>query len=351
LKPEADLSAVYTKVKALFAADQANRLLYTGNFQIGEFQGFSAALTDNMLRSIRANPNVLYVEANQVVNISQSACIQERTTLWNLDRVSERALDLAGRYFYVDSAGQGTTAYIVDTGIYTDNVEFEGRASWGFAIDNRLIDGNGHGTHVASTVMGRLYGLAKKATAVAVKVLGTDGSGTTAGVIAGVNWVAQNARKPAVANMSLGGGLSTALNQAVTSAVGTGIPFAVAAGNSNQDACSFSPASATNALCVGATDSGDRRSSFSNWGSCVKIFAPGTAITGAWIGGTTAVRTISGTSMASPHVAGAVALIQGVQPTLTPAQIQTALIAAATRNVITDVRNSPNLMLYSRNCN
>jgi len=351
LKPEASLKHFLLEVNQEFVTAQGNSILFSEGFQIGEFQGFSAALTDEMLGKIRHSKDVLFVEANQVVNISQGACVTQNNAIWNLDRVSERQRVLDGRYEYLNTAGEGVTSYIIDTGIYIQNVEFEGRASWGFAVDNSFVDGNGHGTHVAGTVGGRLYGVAKKTTLVAVKVLLSNGSGTTAGVIQGVDWTTRNARKPAVANMSLGGGNSAALVNAVENSIRSGIPYAVAAGNSNANACNFSPANAPNAITVGATTSADARSSFSNWGQCVDIFAPGSTITGPWIGNPNAVNTISGTSMAAPHVAGGCALVQAVEPNLTPAQVQARLTELGTRNVVTDPRNSPNILLYTKNCN
>jgi subtilisin family serine protease len=353
LKPEVNLQSFLLDVNHQFvSATGRNTLLFPEGFSInGEFQGFSASLSDEMLEKIRHNKDVLFIEANQVVNISQGACAVQTNAIWNLNRVAVHQRVLNGRYEYLNTAGQGVNAYIIDTGIYTQNVEFEGRAQWGWAVDNSFVDGNGHGTHVAGTVGGRLYGVAKKTTLVAVKVLLSNGSGTTAGVIQGVNWVTSNARKPAVANMSLGGGNSAALVNAVEASIRAGIPYAVAAGNSNANACNYSPANAPNALTVGSTTNTDARSSFSNWGTCVDISAPGTSITGPWIGNPNAINTISGTSMASPHVCGGAALVLAVEPNLTPAQVQQRLDASGTRNVITDPRGSPNLLLFAKNCN
>ena len=314
-------------------------------------RGYSAKLSVDMLARERAHPDVAYVECNQIVTIAQDQCVDQPNVLWNLDRISEVLLDLDGHYYYPSSAGQGVNAYVIDTGIQINNVDFEGRASWGFAVDRQNVDGNGHGTHVASTVGGKLYGVAKKVTLIAVKVLGTNGSGTIAGVISGVDYVTnahQSGTRPSVANMSLGGGRSAALVSAVENSIGVGVTYAVAAGNDNANACNYSPADAPNALTVGATTSTDVRSSFSNYGTCVDIFAPGTTITAAWIGQPNAVRTISGTSMASPHVAGAAAIVLGRNPSFSPSQVYDAVTSGATNNVLQNVGpGSPNLLLYS----
>jgi len=337
-----------------FATSSGENALLHGTFSIGSFKGFSAKLSVDMLARERAHPDVEYVEVNQVVSIDQSdSCTSQSSVLWNLDRISETLLDLDGVYHYFTSAGAGVDAYIIDTGIMITNVEFENRASWGFSIDNRNEDGNGHGTHVAGTVGGLQYGVAKKVTLIAVKALGSNGSGTTAGVIRGVDFVTSTATRkgrPSVANMSLGGARSAALVSAVENSIASGITYAVAAGNDNADACNYSPANAPNAITVGATTSQDFRSSFSNWGSCVDISAPGTTITAAWIGSRTAIRTISGTSMASPHVAGAAAIILGRHPDYTPEQVGDAIIDGCTTNLLKDMRTSPNRLLFTTTC-
>jgi len=280
-----------------------------------------------------------------------------------LDRIGERQLDLDGTYTYDSDSASSVTAYIVDTGIFTTHVDFGGRAVWGDNfVDTQDTDCNGHGTHVAGTVGGTSYGVAKKTTLIAVKVLNCGGSGSNAGVISGVTYVGNDHKSKnnkAVANMSLGGGLSTALNAAVAAAVQTGVTFVVAAGNSDDDACYYSPASEKTAISVAATDVGeegvtnvDIRSSYSNYGTCTDVFAPGTAITSAWIGTTTATRTISGTSMASPHVCGVAAIILDQNPSYTPAQVGAAIVSTATQNEI-DLQcsdsaclQSPNLLVY-----
>jgi len=336
-----------------FASSTGVNALLHGTFSIGTLKGFSARLSLDMLARERAHPEVAYVEANQVVSIDADSCANQFTVLWNLDRISETLLDLDGVYQYHSSAGEGVDAYIVDTGIQTDNVEFGNRATWGFTVDNKKEDGNGHGTHVAGTVGGIQYGVAKKVSLIAVKVLGSDGRGTTAGVIQGVHYVTEAAGKtgkPSVANMSLGGGKSATLVSAVENSIDKGITYAVAAGNDNADACNYSPANAPNAITVGATTSQDFRSTFSNWGSCVDISAPGTTITAAWIGSKNAIRTISGTSMASPHVAGAAAIILGRHPQHKPKHVKDAILDGCTTNLLKDMKTSPNRLLFTTSC-
>jgi len=337
-------------------------------FAIGNFAGYSATFLNNTLAVVRNQPEVAYVEANQVVSIDQVTCSQQtQTPSWGLDRVNEIDIELNGIFNYASTAGSSVTTYIIDTGVYVEHVDFGSRATWGanFANDGQNIDCNGHGTHVAGTVAGTLYGVAKQALIVGVKVLNCGGAGTNAGVIAGVNWVAQEhttKQDKATANMSLGGGLSTATNQAVAAAVVTGVTFAVAAGNANNNACLYSPASEASAISVGSTDvvaigDGyiDSRSSFSNYGTCTHVFAPGTLITSAWIGTPDAVRTISGTSMASPHVCGVASLILDANPSFTPQQIKDAIIADSNKDKITmSCTNavcsaSPNRLVY-RSC-
>jgi len=308
------------------------------------------------------------ITQDQYVNILQTpdndVCFWQQDATWGLDRISERAIQLDGRYDY-STEGAGVDVYIVDTGIYLQNVEFEGRAKWGktFTIDGDT-DCNGHGTHVAGTVGGKLYGVAKKVTLIAVKVLGCDGSGSWTGVIQGIAWVVNAAaasKKPSAANLSIGGPKNADVDAAVANAVKAGVTMVVAAGNENSDACSFSPAAAKTAITVGATgiaDIGneqlDSRSYFSNYGTCLDIFAPGSLITSAWIGSKTAVNTISGTSMASPHVCGAAALVLGAQPKATPLQVEAVLLAGTNNNGIqlqcgvgtTTCSKSPNRLLY-----
>lgn len=308
--------------------------------------GFVVRADRRSLVSLLEDERVAYVEEDGVVSIHAS----QNNATWGLDRIDQRNLPLNGVYNY-NTTASGVHAYIIDTGVLSSHSQFSGRMGngWSAINDGRgSNDCNGHGTHVAGTVAGSTYGVAKGATVHAVRVLGCDGSGTNSGVINGMNWVAQNHQKPAVANMSLGGGASSATDNAVTGMRNAGVTVVVAAGNENQNACNVSPARSTSAITVGSTTSSDSRSSFSNWGTCVNIFAPGSNITSAWHTGSSATNTISGTSMASPHVAGIAALYLAANSSATPAQVANAIYAAGTSGVVSGGGSgSPNLMAYS----
>lgn len=307
-------------------------------------KGFTARLNAADLQSLRANRDVLAVEPDVVVSI---AATQSGAT-WGLDRIDQAALPMNGSYTY-NPTGVGVRAYIIDTGIRSTHGDVSGRVLPGYtavADGYGTEDCNGHGTHVAGTVGGTVYGVAKQVSLVPVRVLGCDGSGSLSGVIAGVDWVAAQTHRPAVANMSLGGGASTALDTAVSGAINAGVTVVVAAGNSNVDACTASPARVPAAITVGATTSSDARASYSNFGTCLDVFAPGSSITSAWHTGDTAVNTISGTSMASPHVAGVAAQVLQQQPTATPATVASAIINGSTANRVTSAgTGSPNRLL------
>jgi aqualysin 1 len=308
--------------------------------------GFAGKFPEQALNGLRNNPNIEYIEADQVVTLDAT----QSPATWGLDRIDQRNLPLSNSYTY-NFTGAGVSAYIIDTGIRVSHNEFGGRAVSGYDFvnnDSNADDCNGHGTHVAGTVGGAVYGVAKGVTLIAVRVLDCSGSGTTSGVIAGVDWVtSHHTTGKAVANMSLGGGTSTSLDNAVKNSIADGVVYAVAAGNSNRDACRFSPARVPEAITVGATTSSDARASYSNFGSCLDLFAPGSSITSAWYTSNTATNTISGTSMAAPHVAGVAALyLEGHSGT--PQQVRDAIVNAATTNVVTNPgRNSPNRLLYS----
>ncbi|WP_285101953.1 S8 family peptidase [Promicromonospora sp. MEB111] len=311
-------------------------------------RGFSASMSAAQAERLEADPSVAYVEQNRVMTATDT---QSPVPSWGLDRIDQESLPLDDSYTYGNS-GSGVTAYIVDTGILTTHEDFGGRAVSGTdTVDNDddATDCAGHGTHVAGTVGGSAYGVAKDVSLVAVRVLDCGGSGTYDGVIAGIDWVTADhqAGEPAVANMSLGGGFSQAVNDAVSEAVADGVTFALAAGNDYAaDACDGSPGSTPEALTVGATEDTDARAVYSNIGTCVDLFAPGTDITSAWYTGDTATNTISGTSMATPHVAGAAALVLGGNPGATPAEVGDALTGAAVQDAVTDPgTGSPNLLL------
>ncbi|MFE6196453.1 S8 family serine peptidase [Streptomyces sp. NPDC057838] len=309
--------------------------------------GYEVEASASEARRLAADPAVASVVQNRTYSITAT---QPSPPSWGLDRIDQKSLPLNSSYTYPDSAGEGVTAYVIDTGVRITHGDFGGRASYGYDAvdnDNTAQDGHGHGTHVAGTVAGSAYGVAKKARVVGVRVLNNSGQGTTAQVVAGIDWVARNAVKPAVANMSLGGPGDTAIDTAVRNAIASGVTFVVAAGNESTNASTRSPARVTEAVTVGATTSSDAKASYSNYGSVLDLFAPGSSITSAWSTGDAATNTISGTSMASPHVAGAAALHLAANPAATPAQVSTALTSAATTGVVTSPgTGSPNRLLY-----
>ena len=316
-----------------------------------------------------------YVEKDSIVHTMESG-ETEKNSPWGLARISHRdslSFGTFNKYLFSADGGEGVDVYIIDTGTNIEHVDFEGRANWGKTIpsDDEDKDGNGHGTHCSGTVAGKKYGVAKKANVYAVKVLKSNGSGTMSDVVKGVEWAAlahvkksEDAKKGkgkkgfkgSAANMSLGGGKSPTLDKAVNAAVEVGIHFAVAAGNDNADSCNYSPAAAVNAVTVGASTLADERAYFSNYGKCNDIFAPGLNIQSTWIGSKYAVNTISGTSMASPHIAGLLAYFLSLQPSkdsayavaaITPKKLKENLVSVATQGALTDVpSNTKNVSLF-----
>jgi serine protease len=340
-----------------FATLQGNSL--ANEYNISVVNNFGSALNGVLIKAnakqvneLLNDPKIKYIEQDQMMSISPQVSIagDQASPTWGIDRIDQRDLPLSNSYHY-DFDGTGVTAYVVDTGVLNGHNEFGGRASSGYDFidnDSDATDCNGHGTHVAGTIGGSTYGVAKNVNIVGVRVLNCSGSGSNSGVIAGINWVKNNASGPSVANMSLGGGASQATDDAVNAAVAAGISFVVAAGNDNSNACNYSPARAADAVTVGSTTSSDARSSFSNYGTCLDIYAPGSSIKSAWHTSSSATNTISGTSMAAPHVAGVAALYLNETPSMTPTQVTSMLSSRASSGKVTDAKTgSPNALLYS----
>jgi subtilisin family serine protease len=334
---------------AQVAADLARQ--YGGSVRYtytAALQGFAVRMSAASATRLAADSRVSSVSEDATVSLGAT----QTGATWGLDRIDQRSLPLDGSYTYSTTAGN-VTAYIIDTGIRVTHTQFGGRASVGFDAVGDGQNGNdcnGHGTHVAGTVGGSTYGVAKAVRLVAVRVLNCSGNGTISGVIAGIDWVTGNhaSGTPAVANMSLGGGANGTLDQAVRNSIADGVTYAVAAGNSNTDACTSSPARTAEAVTVGATDSADNRASFSNFGTCLDIFAPGVSITSSWNSSDGATNTISGTSMATPHVAGAAALYLADNPTASPQTVRDGLVAAGTTGVVRNPgTGSPNVLLFT----
>ncbi|MFE9654294.1 S8 family peptidase [Micromonospora sp. NPDC006431] len=319
--------------------------------------GFSGRMSERQARRLAADPRVAYVQQDAVFT---STATQTSPPSWGLDRIDQRNRPLSGSYTY-NTTASNVKVYIIDTGIRTSHTDFGGRAAWGTNTtgDGNNTDCNGHGTHVAGTVGGASYGVAKGVSLIAVKVLNCSGSGSTSGVVAGIDWVTaqknSNPSQPMVANMSLGGGADTTLDNAVRRSIAAGVTYAIAAGNGNflglpQNACNSSPARVLEAVTVSATDSTDKKASWGNYGTCVDLFAPGVDITSSWNSGDSGTNTISGTSMATPHVAGAAALYLANNPSASPATVASAINSNATTGVVSSPGSgTPNRLLYTLN--
>jgi subtilisin family serine protease len=306
---------------------------------------FTATMTAERARQMAADPAVALVEQDRRMGIAATQTSPD----WGLDRIDQRSAARSNTFTPTDD-GSSVHAYVIDTGIRITHKQFGGRASYGYDFignDKTASDCNGHGTHVAGTIGGSTYGVAKKVKLVAVRVLDCTGWGFISDIIRGVDWVTKHAVKPAVANMSLGGDPDPALNQAVAASIRSGVTYTIAAGNSHVNASHQSPANLAAAITVAASDSYDERASFSNYGSLIDIFAPGDYIKSAWKNSDTATQVASGTSMAAPHVAGAAAMALDAHPGWTPAQVRTYLVDHSTRNALTDVAGSPNRLLYT----
>ncbi|KAK4628870.1 Subtilisin-like protease 2 [Fulvia fulva] len=351
------LATVLTTIQTLTGVSPKRR------YEIGSFKGFAFEGDDRVLDLLQTVGAIKSIEPDKRVyttapvgQLAERALTSQNPSTWGLGRISHRSRG-SNVYVYDDSAGANTDIYIIDTGIYAGHSDFGGRARAGanFVEQESATDGNGHGTHCAGTTGSNTYGVAKRANLIGVKVLGSDGSGTNSDVIAGIQWAVNNARNSgrtsrSVISVSLGGAFDQASNNAVAQAVQAGVFVAVAAGNDGRNAANYSPASESSACTVGATDINDNRASFSNFGSILDIFAPGVNIQSTWIGSSTATNTISGTSMATPHIAGLAAYLIALEGARSPAALCSRIQSLSTRNVVVNAGSgSPNYLAYNGN--
>ncbi|MFC4727991.1 S8 family peptidase [Coralloluteibacterium thermophilus] len=345
---EAAIQAELTAAVETAAVDLASRFdLAVETLYSHAIQGLAVRASEDGIQRLLQDPRVEFVEEDGHVYLDAT----QTGATWGLDRVDQRDRPLNGTYVY-DGTASNVRAYVIDSGIRASHGNFGGRVLSGMTAINDgrgTNDCNGHGTHVAGTIGGSTWGVAKAVRLVPVRVFGCSGGSANSTIIAGIDWVRANRVLPAVANMSLGGGASTATDNATNNLINSGVTVVVAAGNNNANACNYSPARVSAAITVGSTTSSDARSSFSNYGSCVNIFAPGSSITSAWHTSNTASNTINGTSMAAPHVAGAAALYLGSNPSASPATVRTAIYNNATTNRLSGIGSgSPNRLLYTR---
>lgn len=372
----AQTERIELKKRSLFGFSDPDYMGMKHAFNVGDkFKGYAGHFHEDVIEQVRRHPDVEYVELDSEVHTMSEPEV-EKSAPWGLARISHRdglSFGTFNKYFYATEGGEGVDAYTIDTGINIEHVDFEGRAHWGKTIPSGDADedGNGHGTHCSGTIAGKKYGVAKKANVHAVKVLRSSGSGTMSDVVKGVEWAVEahvkkvkaakegkaKGFKGSVANMSLGGGKSPTLELAVNAGVEAGVHFAVAAGNENSDACDSSPAAADKPITVGASTLSDERAYFSNYGKCTDIFAPGLNILSTWTGSKHAVNTISGTSMASPHICGLLAYFVSLQPAkdsafavadLTPEKLKKDIIHIATKDALSDIpSDTPNLLAWN----
>ncbi|XXG98204.1 hypothetical protein Hte_004526 [Hypoxylon texense] len=347
LKPEHSTERVLSSVTNILGGGATPKHSY----QIGSFRGYSLSASDSLINSIANLDEIAYIEPD--VKVSVASLVSQSVAPWGLARISSRKPG-GSEYRYDESAGEGTYAYIIDTGIFVDHPDFGGRATFGanFVEDTADADDNGHGTHVAGTTGSETYGVAKKTNLVAVKVLGADGSGAISQVIAGLQWAVDDATSKsrigkAVANISLGAlrVLSSSVNTAAAAAVEAGLFLAVAAGNGNLDASLYSPASEPTVCTVGATAADDSRAPFSNYGALVDVFAPGVDVVSTWNNGSTGI--ISGTSMATPHITGLGAYLLALEGPRDPIALCDRIQELATPDVIADAESANNLLAFN----